>query len=84
MVRGGKSGFEATFRVVAYSQATRVWSVIPFVGGPIGWVWRTIVQIIGLKEAHEVGYTRIVLAFLIPLALLLFIVTVAFLLILRL
>lgn len=83
MVRGGKSGFEATFRVVAYSQATRVWSVIPFVGGPIGWVWRTIVQIIGLKEAHEVGYARIVLALLIPLALLLLIVTAAFLLILR-
>jgi hypothetical protein len=81
MVRGGKSGFEATFRVVAYSQATRVWSVIPFVGGPIGWVWRTIVQIIGLKQAHEVSYARIVVALLIPLALLLVMVTTAFFLI---
>jgi len=83
LVRGGKNGFEATFRVVAYSQATRLWSIIPFIGSPVGWVWRTIVQIIGLKEAHEISYVRIVAAFLIPLALLLLIVTGAFFLAIR-
>lgn len=75
MVRGGRKGFEVTFRVVAYSQATRVWSIIPFIGSPIGWVWRTVVQIIGLKEVHQISYVRISVAFLIPLALLLLIVT---------
>jgi len=84
LVRGGKNGFEATFRVVAYAQATKLWNIIPFVGSPIGWVWRIIVQIIGLKEAHEIGYVRIFVAFLIPLALLLLIVTGAFLLIMML
>ena len=76
MVGAGANRFEATFRVVAYSQATRVWSVIPFIGSPIGWVWRSIVQIIGLKEAHETSYGRIVVAFLIPLVMLIVVIAV--------
>ncbi len=74
LVRAGNNRFEATFRVVAYSQATRVWCIIPFIGSPIGWVWRSIVQIIGLKEAHETTYLRIIVAFSIPIVLLLLIV----------
>ena len=69
LVRGNTNGFEATFRVMAYSQATQVWSVIPFVGGFIGWCWRAVIQIIGLKEAHQIGYGKIFVAFLIPVAL---------------
>jgi hypothetical protein len=70
LVRGGRNGFEATFRVVAYSQATRAWSVIPLVGGAIGWIWRSIVYIIGLKEVHETSYGKVILAFSIPFVLL--------------
>jgi predicted Zn finger-like uncharacterized protein len=70
LVRGGKNGYEATFRVLAYSQATRVWSIIPILGGAVGWVWRSIVYIIGLKEAQETSYGRVILAFSIPFALL--------------
>lgn len=69
LVRGGRNGYEATFRVVAYSQATRAWSVIPLLGGVIGWIWRSAVYIIGLKEAHETSYARVILAFSIPLIL---------------
>jgi len=79
LVRGGKNGYEATFRVVAYSQATRAWSVIPLLGGAMGWIWRSIAYIIGLKEAHETSYARVILAFLIPFILLiLFIAGVIF------
>jgi predicted Zn finger-like uncharacterized protein len=70
LVRGGKNGYEATFRVVAYSQATRVWSVIPLLGDAIGWIWRSIVYIVGLKEAQETSYARVILAFSLPFALL--------------
>lgn len=84
LVGGAKNRFEATFRVVAYSQATRVWSILPFIGSPIGWAWKTIVQIIGLKEAHEISYLRIVVAFSIPLALLLLVAGGAVFLIMRL
>jgi hypothetical protein len=69
LVRGNTNGFEATFRVIAYSQATQVWSVIPVVGGFIGWCWRAVIQIIGLKEAHRISYGKIFVALLIPVAL---------------
>jgi hypothetical protein len=75
LVRGGKNGYEATFRVVAYSQATRVWSMIPLLGGAVGWIWRSIVYIIGLKEAQETSYGRVILAFSIPFALLIVLVS---------
>jgi hypothetical protein len=74
LVRGGNSGFQGTFRVIAYSQAAQVWGVIPFVGGWIGGVWQLIVQAIGLREIHETSYVRIFLAFLIPAAVVLFLV----------
>jgi hypothetical protein len=76
LVRGGKKGFEATFRVVAYSQATQMLAFIPFLGGLAGLVWQLMVQMIGLKEIHGVSYGRIILAFSIPLVLLLLILVV--------
>jgi predicted Zn finger-like uncharacterized protein len=84
LVRGGKNRFEATFRVVAYSEATGVWSIMPFIGGLIGSVWKTIVLVIGLKEAHEISYLKIVVAFSIPLGLLLLVAAGALFLIIRL
>jgi hypothetical protein len=76
LVRGGKNGFEATFRVVAYSQATQILGFIPFLGGLAGLMWLLVVQMIGLKEIHGVSYARIILAFSIPLVLLLLILVV--------
>jgi hypothetical protein len=66
ITRGGDNGFEATIRVVAYSQAAQAFSLVPFVGSWIGAVWQLIVQIIGLREMHETSYWRVILAFLIP------------------
>jgi predicted Zn finger-like uncharacterized protein len=83
LVGAGNNRFEATFRVMAYSQATKVWSIIPFIGSPIGWIWRSVVQIIGIKEAHETSYFRIIVAFSIPIGLLLLIAFGAFFFIIR-
>lgn len=83
LVRAGNNRFEATFRVMAYSQAATIWSLVPFIGSLIGWVWRSIVQIIGLKEAHETSYLRIIVAFSIPIVLLLLIVAGAVFFIIR-
>jgi hypothetical protein len=66
IVHGGSGGFEASFRVVAYSQAAQTWGLIPFVGGWIGGIWQLIVQIIGLRGIHDTTYFRVVLAFMIP------------------
>ena len=66
IVRGGENGFEATFRVVSYSQAAQALGLVPFIGGWIGGVWQLVVQIIGLREIHDTSYFRIITAFLIP------------------
>ena len=68
IVRGARSGFEATFRVVCYCQAAQVLGVVPFLGGWIAGIWQLVIQIIGLKEIHETSYLRVIVAFLIPLA----------------
>ncbi|MBW2206167.1 MAG: zinc-ribbon domain-containing protein [Deltaproteobacteria bacterium] len=62
----GKHRFEATLRVISYSQATQIWEVVPFVGGIVGNLWFLVVQIIGLREIHETSYWRIFVALLIP------------------
>lgn len=68
LVGGGTQGFEGTFRVVSYSQATKVFGLLPFIGGLVGWVWRLTIQVIGLREIHETTYLRVILALLMPLA----------------
>ena len=65
--------------MIAYSQATQLWGLIPFVGGWVGWIWRMVVQLIGLRAMHETTYLRLAAAFLIPLGV--FLVLLAFVLI---
>ncbi len=83
LVKGVGNGFEATFRVVSYSQATSVWNLIPFIGGPIAWVWRALVQFIGLKYVHNTSYVRVLIAFTIPFVLFLLIILGLFFFIIR-
>lgn len=70
VVRGGRKGFEATFRVVSYAQATQWLALIPYVGGLVATLWLMIVQLVGVREIHEGSYTRVLIAFLIPAVLL--------------
>ena len=77
LVRGGQNGFEATFRVMAYSQATQVLGLIPFIGGLVGSLWLLVIQMIGVREMHETSYVKVVLAFLIPFALIFLLVLFA-------
>lgn len=76
-VRGGQNGFEATFRVIAYSQATQILGLIPFIGGVAGSIWLLVIQFIGVREMHETSYLKVILAFLIPFALIFLLVIFA-------
>lgn len=76
IVRGGGNRFEATFRVVAYSQAAQIWCLIPVVGSWIAGVWQLVVQFIGLREMHETTYLRVAIAFLIPIFIVLVLVLI--------
>jgi hypothetical protein len=67
----GERGFEATFRAVSYSQAAQAWGMIPFLGGWIAGIWQLIIQIIGLREIHQTSYLKVILAFAIPVAIIL-------------
>ena len=77
IVKGGQNGFEATFRVIALSQSTHVFSIIPFVGGFIGSIWNLIIMIIGIREIHENSYWRVFLAILMPVGLILVFIAIA-------
>ncbi len=66
---GNKLGFEATFRVIAYSEATSIITLIPFCGSGIGLIWGVVVTIIGLYSVHEVEPWKAVAAVLVPMVL---------------
>jgi hypothetical protein len=70
-VRGGGNGFGATFRVISYSQSAQIFGLIPIIGGVIGGLWLLVVQVVGLREIHETSYARVIIAYLIPIALIL-------------
>jgi hypothetical protein len=72
LLKGADNGFEATFRVISYSQSAQIWGLIPFVGGWVSFIWQLIAQIVGLKEIHETSYLKVIFAFLIPVAIIVF------------
>ena len=76
LVRGGKSGFEATFRVVSFSQSAQLWGLIPVAGSFIGALWLIVVQVIGLRQIHKTSYLRVAMALVIPVAVLLVLLAV--------
>ena len=77
IVGGGKNKFEATFRVVAYSQAAQVLDLIPVVGSWIGGIWQLIIQVIGLREMHNISYLRAFMAFLLPVGIIFLLIMLA-------
>lgn len=72
LLGGTRLGFEATVRVVAYSRATRLLSVIPFCGSIVGGIWELVVTIIGLVKIHGCPEWKAVVAVLLPVMLGLF------------
>jgi hypothetical protein len=68
-VGGARNGFEATFRTVCYSQAAQLWALVPFVGGLVATSWLMGVQLIGIRESHGVSYARVLIAFFVPVIL---------------
>lgn len=71
MLGGARRGFEATFRVVCFSQATMLLLLIPlflipFCGlAPVAWC--LALYAIGLAPAHRIGHGQAVAAVLLPI-----------------
>jgi len=67
LLGGARRGFEATFRVVSFSQATSVLFLLPFCGQAIGAVWCLVLYVLGLAQAHQIGHGKAAAAVLLPL-----------------
>jgi hypothetical protein len=69
LLGGARRDFEATFRVVSFSQATSVVFLVPFCGQLVGAIWCLVLYVLGLAAAHEIGHGRAAAAVLLPIAL---------------
>lgn len=67
LVKGTKTGYETTFRVVSYSHSAYLFLVIPFCGSLFMAIWTLVLYIIGLREAHETTGGKAVFAVFLPL-----------------
>lgn len=66
LVGGAHENFEATFRVVAYSQGTALLGVIPILGSLAGTIWNICIVTVGLREVHGATTGQAVAAILLP------------------
>jgi hypothetical protein len=73
IVGSRNSGFEATFRVVAYSAVTSLVSWIPYIGGLLS-LYGIYLGIVGIREMHNTTTGKAALVVLIPAAILLLLV----------
>ncbi len=69
LLGGANHGFEATFRVVCFVQATSLVLVVPFCGQIVQPFWSLVLGIIGLAAAHRIGHGKAAAAVLLPLLL---------------
>jgi hypothetical protein len=61
--------FIGTLRVVAYSNVTHLFLLIPILGGLVSFVWQVVIVIIGTSQTHRISGGRATLAVLLPFAL---------------
>lgn len=70
MIVPTRRGLGATLRVLCYGAGPGVLTVIPYVGGLIGFVWGIVLHIIGIRVAHRTTGGRAAAVVLVPLGLL--------------
>ena len=63
------SGFEGTFRVVAYASVSNLANIVPFVGGLAAVAWSLILLVMGTVRMHRTTQGKAIAGILIPLLL---------------
>ncbi len=66
IVGGGRRGYEATFRAVAYASSPVAFSVFPFFGPLLSLIWGMVLIYVGVREVQRTTNGRATLGFLIP------------------
>jgi hypothetical protein len=69
LLGGANRGFATTLRVMCYAQTTQLAVVLPGLGGFVAFVWRLILEVVGLSQAHKTEGWKAALAVLLPLLL---------------
>ncbi len=64
-----RQSFEATLRVVCYGQAASIVMILPLCGGLVAALWRVVISILGLAQAHRIGHGSAAIAVLAPIVL---------------
>ena len=77
LVGGNKQGYKTTFRAVCYSYSALLFNVIPFIGSVIGFIYRIILFILGVREGHGIRTGKAVLAVLLPVIVIFVLIVVA-------
>jgi outer membrane biosynthesis protein TonB len=67
IVGGNRKGLDCTFRVVAYTQSTQVFYLIPVLGAFIYLIYTPILLAIGFKESHQISTGKAVFAVILPI-----------------
>jgi hypothetical protein len=71
LLGGARRGFEATFRVVCFSQAPALLLVIPVFLVPFCGLlvvaWSLVLEVLGFAEAHQIDHGKAAAAVLLPL-----------------
>jgi hypothetical protein len=62
-------GFAGTLRVVAYSNATHIFLVVPVVGSLVAFFWQMFILIVGISRTHNMTPNRAGVAVLLPFGL---------------
>ncbi len=70
LLGSAKHPFETTFRIICYSAAPLLLTLVPFCGNLVGEVWMIVLTVIGIRECHETTTGHALLAVLTPLILL--------------
>ncbi len=76
ILKAGKSGFGATFKVVSYSVAPMWLSIIPFLGAFVGSIWSIVITILGFSSIHNSSIGRVIVAFLLPVIVILLLIAI--------
>ncbi len=75
-LQDGEMGFEGTYKVVSYSSAAMVFTLVPVLGIWIGGVWQLVCTFLGFRHVHGTSSAKAVFAILLPVILMLFFLSV--------
>ncbi len=60
--------YEASFRVIAYSEGPSAFEVVPIIGGVVAIIWQIVLAIVGFRETHGLTTAKATIAVILPAA----------------